>query len=228
MRRGGSNAVTFPVGCDVRAHVERERTALAGLELGRHHPGADAVGGGDGVPHLLGCARDGELELEAVGDVGCGHGRSSVFVGGGGSSAVASAGTGATRRRGDAAARRRGGSGRRGRARRRPARRRTRPGPRRSGTHLGIERERRQPPARGVGQARQRADLVDDAAGERDEVVGRQLVGDLLGAGAVAGDRGGRDDVGGRRGAQHALEIPPRIRISASSTSPWDSRVRRW
>ena len=59
------------------AHVEHDGAALALVDLGGHEPRADAVGGGDGIPHLLGRAGQLEGELDAQGDVGGGHGVSS-------------------------------------------------------------------------------------------------------------------------------------------------------
>ena len=92
-----------PLGRAIGPHVELHGAALTRVQFGREHPGADAVGAGDRVPDLLGCGRDGELELEAVGGVGRGHDSSSVLFDGcdGSSGVVSSAGTGcdATTRR---------------------------------------------------------------------------------------------------------------------------------
>nr|WP_242606495.1 hypothetical protein [Protofrankia symbiont of Coriaria ruscifolia] len=60
-------------GRGVLAHVEADRPAVAFVQVGGQEPGADPVGGGDGIPHLLGRARQLEGELHAQGDLGRCH-----------------------------------------------------------------------------------------------------------------------------------------------------------
>ena len=53
---------------------------------------------------------------------------------------------------------------------------------------LGVDRERRQPPPGSAGLAREGAHLAGQAAGERDEIPSREVVGNLLRARTVLGD----------------------------------------
>ena len=201
MRFVGSNAVTLP--SDAPSGPMWNFTAppsRGSSSVGNIHA-LDAFRARDRVPDLLGCGRDRELELEAVGGVRR-HDSSSVsFDGCDGTGCgrddeamrppvIAVVASDEVEHGGRELVRERGAVFR-GRE-----------------PHLGVERERRHSPADCVRQPRLRADLVHDAARERDEVVGRQLIGNLLWPSAVAGDRGGRDDVRGRRRAKHALRDP--------------------
>jgi hypothetical protein len=55
------------------AHVGDDRPAQPGLQIGRQEPRGDALGRGDGIPHLLGGAGDLDLDLDAERLGGSGH-----------------------------------------------------------------------------------------------------------------------------------------------------------
>ena len=138
-----------------------DRAALALLEVGPHEPRADAVGGRDGVPHLLGGAGQLDRELHAQRDVGGGHrcllrllGRSGM---GGddqpvGPAVVVVVAGGEIEHRGGELVGERGAvlGG--------------------AEPDLGVDGQRRQALAGRVGAAGEAADLAHDAAGEGDEV----------------------------------------------------------
>ena len=194
----------------VRAHVEGDGAADLRLQLVGIIQALMTFGGGDGVPDLLRGAGDGELELEAVRDVRCRHCGSSegsgvsttggrrthrwswLGVGGddeavGAPAVVVVAGDEIEDGRGELVGERGAIGGR-------------------LEADLRVDGEGRQALAGVVGLAGQ-ARRPRGRGGRRARSGSRadRLIGDLLRAGAVAGDRGRRHDVARGGGPEHAL-----------------------